>query len=194
MGGRARQAGERVGMRPGRWNRRFWASTRGRVILLLRRGSRTVNELAAELGLTDNAVRTHLTGLERDGLVQPSGTRPSTRKPHITYGLTPEAEWLFPKMYGPVLRHLLDVLAKHLPARKVGEVARAVGRRVAADHRPAVRADALRDRVAEVAAVLRDWGGLAEPEQRDGKWVIRCLVCPLAVAAAGHPEVCRLME
>ena len=44
-----------------------------------------MNELAGELGLSNNAVRTHLTALERDGLVHPSGTRPGPRKPHITY-------------------------------------------------------------------------------------------------------------
>src|SRR5262245_6513356 len=88
---------------PGRWSemkstrgdKRFWASTRGRIILLLRRGSRSVNELAATLKLTDNAVRTHLTALERDGLVQASGTRPGTRRPTIMYELTPDAEYLF---------------------------------------------------------------------------------------------------
>ena len=38
------------GMKPTRWNERFWASTRGRIIQLLRRSGRTVNELAGVLG------------------------------------------------------------------------------------------------------------------------------------------------
>ena len=59
-------------MRSTRWDRRFWGSTRGRIILLLRGGSSTVNELAAALGLTDNAVRTQLISLERDGLYRAS--------------------------------------------------------------------------------------------------------------------------
>src|SRR5947209_17666339 len=111
-------------MRPTRWDKRFWASTRGRVILLLRQGSRTVNDLAAALGLSDNAVRTHLDRLERDGLVHPSGSRPGTRKPNVIYGLTPEAERLFPKMYGPVLRGLLDALVESLPAKKLDDIVR----------------------------------------------------------------------
>jgi predicted ArsR family transcriptional regulator len=81
-----------------RWDNRFWRSTRGRIISLLRQGSCTVSDLAAELGLSDNAVRTHLDRLERDGLAHASGTRPGTRKPKITYQLTAEAERLFPKM------------------------------------------------------------------------------------------------
>src|SRR5919204_1017264 len=135
--------GSEVLMRSAGWDKRFWASTRGRIITLLRRGSRTVNDLAAALGLTDNAVRTQLTALERDGLVQASGTRPGTRKPNITYGLTPEAGRLFPKMYSAVLRQLLDVLAERLRARTRDDIMRTVGHRLAEEYRAAVKASRL---------------------------------------------------
>ena len=94
------------------WNQRFFSSTRGRIVVLLRRASRTVDELAQALDLTDNAVRTHLTTLERDGIVQQRGERRSTSKPAHVYDLTPAAEQLFPKAYGPVLQRLLAVLAQ----------------------------------------------------------------------------------
>jgi predicted ArsR family transcriptional regulator len=181
-------------MKSTRWNERFWASTRGHIVLLLRRGGRTVNELAEALGLTDNAVRTHLTALERDSLIRQSGTRPGPRKPHITYDLTPEAEHLFPRVYGPILHHLLDVLKERMPSEELNEVLRVVGHRMAAEYRPAARADTLPDRVAQALAVLGALGGLAESEKDDGKLVIRSFDCPLAVAVAGHPEVCRLVE
>src|SRR5215207_8128885 len=51
--------------------------TRARVIELLRHGRKTVDDLAAALGLTDNAVRMHLAGLEREGLVRAEGVRRS---------------------------------------------------------------------------------------------------------------------
>ena len=51
-------------MKPTRGDKRFWSSTRGRVILLLRSAGRTVNDLAAAVGLSDNAVRTHLDRLD----------------------------------------------------------------------------------------------------------------------------------
>jgi DNA-binding transcriptional ArsR family regulator len=53
---------------------RFWATTRGQLLVLLRRGSETVAELAAAPGLTAHTVRAHLTALERDGLVRQTGT------------------------------------------------------------------------------------------------------------------------
>src|SRR5438132_2469854 len=90
-------------------DQRFWSSTRGRIILLLRRESRSVNELAEALSLTDNAVRAQLVALERDGLVRQTGTRPGKRRPNVLYDLTAKAEQLFPKVYGLILRHLLDV-------------------------------------------------------------------------------------
>jgi len=55
------------------WRARLMESTRGKILDLLRSKERTVNELAAALGLTDNAVRAHLLSLERDGLVHQSG-------------------------------------------------------------------------------------------------------------------------
>ena len=38
-------------------DKRFFESTRGQIVLLIRAAPKTVNELAADLGLTDNAVR-----------------------------------------------------------------------------------------------------------------------------------------
>jgi predicted ArsR family transcriptional regulator len=184
----------RLRMRSTRWDKRFWSSTRGRIILLLRNDDRTVKDLATALGLSTNAVRTHLDRLERDGLVHPSGTRAGTRKPNVVYSLTPETERLFPKMYGPILRKLLDVMTERLPAKKLDEIVRMAGRRIAMDFRPAVKAEKLEKRVAEAVAVLGEGGGACKSEKNDGSLVIRCLDCPLTLAAVGHPEVCQLLE
>src|SRR5690242_20836931 len=107
------------------WTKRFLASTRGRILSLLRRGGRTVNELAEATHLTDNAVRAHLATLERDGLVQPGGTRPGTRKPNVVYELTAEASQVFPKPYGPVLQQLLEILSECLRPTDLEQVLRA---------------------------------------------------------------------
>src|SRR5437763_1629507 len=90
-GARGRTCTQNRGKRMRRRDDRFWTSTRGQLLILLRRGIDTVNDLAAAIGLTDNAIRSHLTALERDGLVRPSGTRRGPRKPTVTYALTPEA-------------------------------------------------------------------------------------------------------
>jgi predicted ArsR family transcriptional regulator len=176
------------------WGERFLASTRGRIVTLLRKGPKTVNELAEALDLTDNAVRSHLTTLERDGLVSQSGSRPGFRKPNLTYELTPEAGQFFPKPYGPVLAQLLTVLAGRMDAAELEAVLREVGKRIAGAYSGEVRAADLRGRVAEAVRVLGELGGLAEVEETDGALVVRGFDCPLAEAVAGHPAACRLAE
>src|SRR5260370_27669283 len=108
-------------------NQRFFASTRGQIIILLLRSSRTVDELAQALNLTDNAVRAHLATLERDGVVHQRGVRRGSGKPASIYELAPEAEQLFPKAYGPVLEHVLEILSERLPTDDVESLMREVG-------------------------------------------------------------------
>ena len=110
------------------------------------------------------------------------------------YGLTPEAEHLFPKMYGPALRQLMEVLAERLPPKKLDEIIRAAGHRMAAEHRSAIKAKKLQDRVAEALAVLTEGGGACKSEKADGMLIVRCYDCPLTIAAVGHPAICRLLE
>src|ERR687894_1694145 len=113
---------------------RFFESTRGRVIALLRGKSGTVNELAERLELTDNAVRAHLLSLERDGLIRQSGVQRGPRKPHYSYELTPEAEHLFPKAYDALLNQLITALKGRLPPTALEDVLREVGRSLATRH------------------------------------------------------------
>jgi predicted ArsR family transcriptional regulator len=150
--------------------------------------------LADALGLTDNAVRMHLTTLERDGLVRQSGSRPGSRKPNLNYALTPDAEQFFPKPYGPLLQQLLAVLAERFGAPELEELLATVGRRLAAPYRAAVRAASPGERVRQAVAVLGELGGLAEIEEQEGEVVIRGFDCPLAAAVASHPCACRLAE
>jgi predicted ArsR family transcriptional regulator len=177
-----------------KWTQEFLASTKGRIVSLLRGAARTVNDLAEALALTDNAVRAQLTALERDGLVRKSGVRRGLRKPHQEYELTPEAEHFFPKPYAPVLSELLAALKGRLPPETVDELLRGVGARLAAGRSTPAggKAAALEQRVAAAAAMLGELGGLAQVERSDGAFVIRSASCPLAAVSATHPEVCRL--
>jgi len=175
------------------WNKRFLVSTRGRIIGLLRSSDRTVNELAESLQLTDNAVRSHLSTLERDGLVHQNGVRPGLRKPHAVYGLTAEAEQLFPKAYAPLLNQVLSVLDERLEPEVLDVVLHEVGQRMATDYLPAVQGKNLEGRVHFVQKVFGELGGLAEMEKQNGHFMICGDSCPLAAVSAPHPKICRLI-
>ena len=178
------------------WDQRFFESTRGRVVTLLRRAGFTVDELARELDLTNNGVRAHLATLERDGIVRQSGVvrrESGGGKPAYLYELTPEAEDLFPKAYKPALRRLLDVLSERLGLEESEALLRSVGRRLAEEH-DSRRVDGAHARLETAVEVLNELGGLAELEERDGGFVIRGYSCPLAGVTPDHPEVCRMAE
>src|SRR4051812_36032113 len=117
-----------------RWGQRFFTSTRGRVVALLRRAGSTVDELGRALGLTGNAVRAHIATLERDGLVEQRGVRRGASKPAYAYDLTPAAEQLFPKAYVPVLTQLLTLLAERMPPAEYESLLRTTGHRLAGEH------------------------------------------------------------
>ena len=173
------------------WMHRFLNSTRGRIVALLRRSSRTVDELAQELELTDNAVRSHLATLERDGLVVQQGFRPGARKPAYEYQLTDEAEQLFPKPYAAILDQLLGVLAGRLGGAGVEGVLRTVGHQLSEGE---LAAGTVEERLAAAVALLNRLGGLAEGEIADGRLRIQGYRCPLAAVALDHPEVCQMAE
>ena len=173
------------------FDKRFFDSTRGQIVTLLRGAPGTVEELARKLNLTDNAVRAHLATLERDGLVKQSGLRRGPRKPHFTYVLTEEADRLFPKAYDALLNQLIAVLKTRLEPAEIEDVLREVGRALAND---APAGQNFESRVQTALKVLEAIGGAAEIEQHGDHIVIASNSCPLAAAVAVHPEVCRLAE
>ncbi len=177
-------------MASAQWEQRFFASTRGQVLTLVRRGASTVDELARALGLTDNAVRTHLSTLERDGLVRQSGVvRGGGGKPAYAYTLTDAAERLFHKPYDTVLGLLLDVLTERMTRGERETVLQEVGHRLARSLPPAGEGSAPHARLLMAVQALNELGGLAE---QDGADAIRGSRCPLTDVVMVHPEACLL--
>lgn len=174
------------------WNRWFFASTRGQIITLLRRSSRTVEELTQALDLTHTAVRAHLAALERDGLVQQRSERRGSGKPSSVYDLTPAAEYLFPKSYDQLLDQLLDALGERMATDEVETLLREVGRRMAAQWK--IPPGNLRVRLEAAAEVLNELGGSMERETVGETLCIRGYRCPFAAVVPGHPAICRLTE
>jgi predicted ArsR family transcriptional regulator len=176
------------------WRERLFKSTRGKILNLLRTRESTVNELAEELHLTDNAVRAHLASLERDRLVTQSGMKPGVRKPHTTYALGPEAEQLFPKAYGRLVSLLMSLLSRQVNPQVLRAGMRATGRTVAREHLLELKGKTRRQRIDAALRILRELGGSVTFREEDGKHFIYGNGCPIAAATANHPEACLLAE
>ncbi|HMJ08648.1 MAG TPA: ArsR family transcriptional regulator [Pyrinomonadaceae bacterium] len=173
------------------YDKRFFDGTRGRIILLLRMSPRTVNELSAELGLTDNAVRSHLVALERDGLAAQGASVKGYRRPHFSYELTDRARNLFPKPYESLFNRLLSVLKRRMVAPVIrdilSELGRSAGKETGAD-------GDLETRLARLTETLSELGGAARVIRENGRIEVKSESCPFADAVGEHPEMCKMAE
>lgn len=169
------------------------ATTRGRLLERLRR-PQTVQRLASALGLTGNAVRSHLAVLVRDGFVALGPLqRTGARRPSRTYVLAPTMAPLICQGYVPFVASLLAVLSSRMPKASLDDALRRTGRAMAGRR----RAGSLKARVEAAAALLDDIGGATQVTvRRNGAttYVIEGGACPLEAAVRAYPGVCGAVE
>ena len=174
-------------------NSKFFQTTRGKIILQLRSGTKTVNDLADVLALTDNAIRANLLTLERDRLVEQHGSIKGHRKPHYVYALTAEARHLFPRPYGALFNNLISELKAKFDRTALMTTLHALGRRIGSGNGH-LGQRTLDDRVNTGLGKLEELGGSARVASRNGKIVIKSESCPFAESVEEHPEVCQIAE
>jgi predicted ArsR family transcriptional regulator len=172
--------------------REAFRGTQGRILNLLRKSAQTANEIAAQLGLTHNAIRGHLATLQRDGMVREAGWQRGASRPAVIYEVVPEAEAGLSKAYIPFVAHLMRILQEELPQGELDQIMHLVGRSLASEW-PRLRGK-FPERVEAASALLDDLGALNHVEQRNGGYVIRGRNCLLAAAVHRRPEVCRAMQ
>ena len=157
----------------------------------------TVDELASAIGVTDNAVRLHLTALERDGFARAEGVRRegSVGKPATLYAITPDGQVALSKAYEPVLSTLLVSLAGRLSGRELTELLRDVGRQLASS--TTSNKESFEQRVEAAANLLASLGAEVEVEPVNGaagSYVVRGFACPLSRSVSQCPPLCAAVE
>lgn len=178
------------GSRPRKKSR--FGSRRADVVKFLQRGVGTVAELALHLHLTDNAVRSHLAALEREGLVSRRGSQPGTRRPHELYQLTARAQKHLMQASDASLSALIEAMKQRLSRRQLQGLLKSGGAELAT--RFGAAGKTLRARVQNAVRLLNVLGGSAKADKEDGGFCIRSQGCPLAPVVAEHPETCLLVE
>lgn len=175
------------------WQRQTGKNTKSRMVSLLRRGSRSVEELAAALGLTNNAVRAQLTALEQEKVVQAAGIRHdgTVGKPATLYGIAPESSALFSSASAPVLAAILAELGRSLTPREVESLLRRAGARLALSVPAKATFD---DRVKTATTLLAALGADTELIQTTDGYEIRGHGCVLTEAVVACPATCRVLE
>lgn len=167
------------------------ADTRERITRILRRGHRTVEELAAELGITRNAVRSQINLLKGEGIVEPQGSMPSGRRPAAVYGIRAGAVASFSKAYPVVLSQLVQVLADKLPDEQLGETIQELGLRLAG--LAPKSSGTLKERLRNAVNFLESLGSIVDVTEKKGKIVIKGYGCPITGAVEADGRLCTAM-
>lgn len=174
---------------------RFLTSTRGKILARLLREPLTVTDLAAEEGISVNAARTHVNGLERDGYVERFRLKHTASRPAAMYRATPEGEVLFPKAYEPVLRALMDEIEGEFGPASAG-VLENVGARLArkyAGGRTSADTTA-EERIGIALDLLTELGAVLDVERLTGGAIrVEGSGCPLSGAVREHPDLCGMI-
>ncbi len=168
-------------------------STRMEVLELLRRRGRCSAEtIAGDLGVTANAVRQHLTNLEREGLVVSQPERSGRGRPALLFALTERADAVFPKRYGQLATMVLQEVQEMGGPDALDDVFA----RVAARHASALEHDLegldFDQKLRRVVAWIARAGTLAEQSETNEGIKVTIHNCPFRNTALKFPQVCTI--
>ncbi|MBV8368845.1 MAG: helix-turn-helix domain-containing protein [Candidatus Eremiobacteraeota bacterium] len=169
---------------------RFFDTTRGKIVGALReRRSASAFDLAAQFGLSPNAIRQQLVVLERDGLISGRSVRRGKTKPTVEYSLTPEADRYFPQRYDKMLNAVLREIRSAGGDEAVKAVFQRIGKRSA--ERIASGSPSAESRLDVLVSALKASGVNAELQKTEhGTILLHEHTCPYASVVAENPEAC----
>ncbi|TMB43699.1 MAG: hypothetical protein E6J53_07930, partial [Chloroflexi bacterium] len=156
------------------------------------KGRCSAETIATDLGVTPNAVRQHLTNLERDGLVQSRPERSGRGRPSLMFKLTERADAVFPKRYGQLATMVLQEVQEMGGPEALDEVFA----RVAARHAGAIEKDLegldFDDKMRRVVSWIGRAGTLAEQTETAEGLKVTIHNCPFRNTALKFPQVCTI--
>jgi predicted ArsR family transcriptional regulator len=145
----------------------------------------SVDSLTLDLGITANAVRQHLTALQRDRLVIHEVAPQARGRPQYLYHLSELGQEAFPRRYRELAEAVLSELGEHLGNTALVQAMRRMGERAAQT------ANARHLSVAATARIMQQLGYEAEARTSasDGEEII-AHNCVFHRLAARFPAVC----
>src|SRR5258708_1195873 len=168
-------------------------STRMEVLELLRRRGRSSAEtIAGDLGVTPNAVRQHLTNLERGGFVASHPVRTGRGPPSLLSSLTERADSALHKRYGKVARRVLQEVQERGGPEALDEVFSRVAARHASTIEPALEGLDFDEKLRRVVTWIGRAGTLAEATETSEGVKVTIHNCPFRNTALKFPQVCTI--
>jgi len=160
--------------------------------LLKRRGPQLSAELAAMLGITGEAVRQQLTGLEAEGLVERASDRRGVGRPSHRWRLTAKGHGRFPDTHAELTLRLIEATRAAFGEEGLDKIIHLREAETEQAYRAelATHAD-LADRVRALAELRSREGYMAEIEPAGANFLLIEHHCPICAAATECQGFCR---
>ena len=170
--------------------------TEDQILYLLKsKGPQTAAQLARRLHLTAMAVRHHLYGFGKQGLVDSSDERRPVGRPVRMWQLTQRAAARFPESHAELTLEMIAAIRATFGEQGLDRLLAERTRLQLREYRARIReakADSLESRVKLLATIRREQGYMAECVARaDGSLLLRENHCPICVAAKSCQGLCR---
>lgn len=159
---------------------------------LRRKGPASAEIIAAELGVTPNAVRQHLTNLERDGLVTSAAVHNKRGRPSLEFSLTDRADGVFPKRYGQLATMVLTELQSMSGPDVLDDLFRRVAQRYSVTMRKGMEGLDFEEKLDRLLGWINRAGTLAEAEETEDGIRVSIHNCPFRNTALKYPQVCTI--
>jgi predicted ArsR family transcriptional regulator len=168
-------------------------STRMEVLELLRRKQAASAEtISAQLGVTPNAVRQHLTNLEREGLVRSVPVKSKRGRPSLMFSLTDKADVAFPKRYGQLATMVLNELSEIGGPKLVDQVFERIADRYAGAVGSQIQGLTFEEKLQRVVDWIGRAGTLVEKVETTEGVLVIIHNCPFRNTALKYPQVCTI--
>jgi predicted ArsR family transcriptional regulator len=162
------------------------------ILELLRKRPLSAEAIAGTLGITPNAVRQHLTNLERAELVRSEPQKAGRGRPALLFSLTDHADAVFPKRYGQLASMVLTEIRDMCGDQMLDEIFKRLALRHAQEIEPQLEGLDFERKLEKVVAWIGRAGTLAESEQSDDGIRVTIHNCPFRTTALKFPQVCSI--
>jgi DeoR family suf operon transcriptional repressor len=163
------------------------------IFYLKKRNEMTVADLCEVLGITSMAVRRHLSGLQKDGLVECRLVRAGRGRPSYKYRLTSKAESLFPSAINNFAFEILDAVFESKGHQGVMELLQMRDEALFRKVQPRLATLPLKERIEEVVKIFSENGYMTEfTELEDGNYFIYQQHCAVHNLASKYRQICVL--
>ncbi len=150
----------------------------------------SIDDMAAKLDISRNAVKQHLVLLEKQQWVQEGALTSTGGRPARCYTLTEQGVNRFPKQYAWFCNLLLDDLAAQMSPEALETLMWNMGVKLARSLAPQFAAKSPQQKLEALIDLMQSLGYHAEQDVQDGHPVIKAINCVYHDLAQQHQALC----